>query len=90
MKVLDLVFFSVNKIFFLLVLSVFSMGFSSYKLINYDIGLSTVERPLDAKDRYGEQKIVSFEDKNEDETVTKQKFEDGMIEIDWLVTSKGF
>ena len=49
-----------------------------------------VERPLDAKDRYGEQKIVSFEDKNEDETVTKQKFEDGMIEIDWLVTSKGF
>ena len=78
----------VNKIVLLLVLSVFSVG-CSYRAI-YDIGLSEVERPLDAKNRYGEQKIVSFEDKNEDETVTKQKFEDGMIEIDWLVTSKGF
>ena len=78
----------VNKIVLLLVLSVFSVG-CSYRAI-YDIGLSEVERPLDANNRYGEQKIVSFEDKNEDETVTKHKFEDGMIEIVGVVTPDGF
>jgi len=80
----------VNKIFFLLVFSVFSLGCSVYRA-NYDVGLSEVERPSDAKGKYGKQEIVSFEDKNEDETVTKYRFEDGMIEmIVWLEDSRFF
>ena len=50
----------------------------------YDVGLSEVERPADARKRYGEHKIVSFEDGEE----TKYKFEDKMVEMVLFVDKK--
>jgi len=54
--------------------------------VDYDFGLKEVERPVDARERYGEQKIVMLQD----EGVTKYSFEDEMIKIVWLPTSYGF
>ena len=54
--------------------------------VDYDFRLKEVERPVDARERYGEQKIVRFQD----EGVTKYSFEDEMIKIVWLPTSYGF
>ena len=52
----------------------------------YDISLSEVERPADAKERYGEQKIVSFEEQGK----TKYSFQDEMVRIIWIPTSYQF
>jgi hypothetical protein len=54
--------------------------------IRYDIGLKEVERPSDAKKRYGEPKIVRFEEEGK----TKYSFDDGMLKIVWLPTSSQF
>ena len=72
-------------VFFLFLLN---MVGCAYYQATYDINLSAVERPTDAKDRYGEQQIVSFEDKG----LTKYRFEDEMVEIVWLpmATEIGF
>lgn len=53
---------------------------------HYDIGLREVERPSDAKQRYGEPTIVQFEEEGK----TKYSFEDGMLKIIWLPTSDKF
>ena len=50
----------------------------------YDVGLSEVERPADATKRYGEHKIVSFEEGEE----TKYRFEDEMVEMVLFVDKK--
>jgi len=60
-------------------------GCVSYRAI-YDITLSEVERPSDAKERYGEPSIVSFEEEGK----TKYSFEDEMIKIIWIPTSVQF
>lgn len=54
----------------------------SYKAY-YDISLSEVERPLKAKERYGEQKI----EKMQEEGSQKYYFEDEMVKIVWIPTS---
>ena len=46
----------------------------------YDIGLYEVERPADAMERYGEQKIARVEE----EEATKYSFEDDLVQIVWL------
>lgn len=67
-----------GSIFFLLLLNM--MG-CTYHLAVYHVGLSEVERPIDAKDRYGEQQIIRFKDQGK----TKYRFEDEMVEIIWGV-----
>ena len=49
----------------------------------YDIGLTEVERPALAKERYGEQKIT----KAREEGVEKYYFEDELVKILWLPSS---
>jgi hypothetical protein len=49
----------------------------------YDISMSEVERPADAKERYGEQKITS----TTEEGNLKYYFEDDLVKIAWLATS---
>lgn len=52
----------------------------------YQVGLKEVERPEDAKERYGESKIVNFEEEGK----TKYSYEDDMIKIVWLPLSTQF
>ena len=51
----------------------------------YDVSLDQVERPEQAKIRYGDQKIIRLSG----EGVEKYQFEDEMINIIWIVTSGG-
>lgn len=67
-----------RKIMFLLVI-VLSSGCSFYKA-QYDIVLKEVERPSQAKERYGEQKIFSTKEEGVDNYV----FEDEMVKIIWV------
>ena len=53
---------------------------------HYQIGLLNVERPENAKERYGESKIVNFEEDGE----TKYSYEDEMIKIIWIPLRKQF
>jgi hypothetical protein len=50
--------------------------------VKYDIELSAVERPENAKAGYGEQKIVTLQE----EDATKYGFEDDLIRIVWEAT----
>lgn len=53
---------------------------------NYDIVLSEVESPADAKVEYGETKIVTLEDAG----VSKYQYEDDYMRIVWYVDLKQF
>lgn len=53
---------------------------------DYSVGLSSVESPKDAKQQFGETKVVSFEDNG----ISKYRYEDDYIEIIWYVGSKQF
>ena len=57
-------------------------GCASYRAY-YDIGLTEVERPAQAKARYGEQKITT----TKEEGVEKYYFEDELLKILWLPSS---
>jgi len=48
----------------------------------YQMGLKQVERPAEARDRYGEQKIEQIEE----EGIAKYRFEDEMVVIVWWPT----
>lgn len=77
------------KKLFLSVLSLFaitSCGFGPYMAYNYNVGLSNVEAPADAKKQYGDTKIVKLDVDGE----TNYKYEDDYIDIMWIVTSKQF
>ena len=52
---------------------------------HYDIGLQEVERPAQAKEKYGEQKITQIEE----EGVAKYSFDDQMINIVIYPTHSG-
>ncbi len=60
-------------------------AFKNY-VANYSIGLSSVESPKDAKQQFGETKVVSFSE----DGISKYRFEDDYIEIIWYVGSKQF
>ena len=64
------------------VLAAFLTGCATHRAY-YDIGLKEVERPAQARERYGEQKIT----KVEQEGVDKYFFEDQMVKIVWIPTS---
>ena len=55
-------------------------------LANYSIGLKTVESPTNAKQQFGETKIVNFQDGE----TNKYRYEDDYINIVWYVDSKRF
>ncbi len=60
-------------------------AFKSY-VASYSVGLSTVESPADAKQQFGETKVVTFNE----EGVSKYRYEDDYIDIVWFVGSKQF
>jgi len=49
----------------------------------YNVGLQEVERPENAEERYGESKIINFEEEGK----TKYSYEDELIKIVWLPLS---
>ena len=71
-----------NVITLLAVLAAFLTGCATYRAY-YDIGLKQVERPAQAKERYGEQTIT----KVEEEGIYKYFFEDEMVKIVWIPTA---
>ena len=52
----------------------------------YSVGLSSVESPADAKQQFGETKVVTFNE----EGVSKYRYEDDYINIVWYVGLKQF
>ena len=64
----------------------FSSCGSLFKVTFYDVSLSAVESPADAKIKYGDTKIVSFEEDGQ----SKYRYEDDYINISWYVGLKQF
>lgn len=60
-------------------------AFKSY-VASYSVGLSAVESPADAKQQFGETKVVTFDK----EGISKYRYEDDYIDIVWYVSSKQF
>ena len=60
-------------------------AFKSY-VASYNVGLSKVESPANAKQQFGETKVVKFDDGG----LTKYRYEDDYIDIAWYVSSKQF
>lgn len=52
----------------------------------YSVGLESVESPADAKQQFGETKVVTLEENG----ISKYHYEDDFIEIVWFVDSKQF
>lgn len=52
----------------------------------YSVGLNEVERPKNAKERFGDSKLVNFEENG----ITKYSYEDSLIKIIWLPLSTEF
>lgn len=63
-----------------------SCGLTSY-MASYSVGLSSVESPADAKQQFGETKVVSFTD---EKGIDKYRYEDDYIEVVWYVSAKKF
>lgn len=68
-------------------LSLQSCYTTSYGAI-YDIGLSSVESPADAKKQFGDTKIVNYLD--DEDNISKYKYEDDFVDMVWYVTDKRF
>lgn len=60
-------------------------AFKSY-VANYSVGLATVESPADAKQQFGETKVVNFDE----DGISKYRYEDAYIDIVWSVGLKQF
>jgi hypothetical protein len=77
-----------NSILFAFVFAYLSSSCGAFKsyVANYSVGLSAVESPKDAKQQFGETKVVNF---NED-GINKYRYEDDYIDIVWYVGSKQF
>ena len=60
-------------------------AFKNY-IASYSVGLSSVESPADAKQHFGETKVVTFNE----EGVSKYRYEDDYINIVWYVGLKQF
>lgn len=60
-------------------------AFKSY-IASYSVGLSAVESPADAKQQFGETKVLTFNE----EGVSKYRYEDDYINIVWYVGLKQF
>lgn len=60
-------------------------AFKSY-VASYSVGLTAVESPKDAKQQFGETKVVTFDENG----VNKYRYEDDYIDIVWYVAPKEF
>ena len=63
-----------------------SCGVFKNYIATYSVGLSSVESPSNAKQQFGETKVVNFKD----EDISKYRYEDDYIDIVWYVGSKQF
>lgn len=81
MKKKSIVIILVLAAFFL-----FSCGAFKNYVASYSVGLSAVESPKDAKQQFGETKVVNFNEGG----VDKYRYEDDYIDIIWFVDSKQF
>ncbi len=63
-----------------------SCGIFSFVTARYSVGLSSVESPANAKQQFGETKVVNFKDGN----LSKYRYEDDYIDIVWYVSAKQF
>jgi putative lipoprotein len=72
--------------FFLLAVVAFVLTSCGAYIASYSVGLTTVESPADAKQQFGETKVVTFDDKG----VNKYRYEDDYINIVWFVDMKRF
>ena len=61
---------------------------TNYYVAKYDLSLTSVERPADAKERYGEQIVEKYNPK--DSSKFNFIFEDGLVRILWLPSQDGF
>ncbi len=68
------------------VLMLTSCGALRSYVADYSVGLTTVESPADAKQQFGETKVVTFDE----EGISKYRYEDDFIDIVWYVSSKQF
>ena len=60
-------------------------AFKSY-VATYSVGLAAVESPADARQQFGETKVVTFDENG----VNKYRYEDDYINIVWYVGTKQF
>ena len=67
---------------------VIAFGCASQKAASYNVSLSSVESPADAKVQFGETKIVTFTD--EAAAITKYSYEDDFVAITWYVDYRQF
>lgn len=74
-----------KKLFYTLILALMLTSCMTYQGF-YNVGLQEVERPENAKERYGDSKIVNFQEEGK----TKYSYEDEMIKIVWLPLSTQF
>lgn len=74
-----------KKIIILLIITTMLTGCMSYQGF-YSVGLKEVERPENSTERYGESKIVNFQEEGQ----SKYSYEDDMIKIIWLPLSTQF
>ena len=77
-----------RKLTILLSAGLFLVSCGMFKFYNatYSVVLSSVESPADAKQQFGDTKVVNFKDEN----VSKYRYEDDYINIVWFVNSKQF
>lgn len=68
------------------VITLSSCGAFNNYVADYSIGLKTVESPANAKQQFGETKVVNFQDG----TTNKYRYEDDYIYIVWYVGAKQF
>ena len=68
------------------VITLSSCGAFKNYVADYSIGLKTVESPANAKQQFGETKVVNFQDG----TTNKYRYEDDYIYIVWYVGAKQF
>lgn len=61
---------------------------TNYYVAKYDYALTSVERPADAKERYGEQIVDKYNP--QDSSKFNYIFEDGLVKILWLPSQTGF
>lgn len=75
-----------KKLFVLLLAGVLLQSCGSLLPATHTVELFSVESPANAKQQFGETKVVSFKD----EDLNKYHYEDDYIDIVWYVTSKKF
>ena len=64
-----------------------SCGSLTSHMASYSVGLSSVESPADAKQQFGETKVVSFTD---EQGIDKYRYVDDFIEVIWYVSATQF